>query len=90
MADRYCGNCGRELREDDRFCPNCGRPVHEVAQVPTPEADVPVPPPPGQQDAQPAEFAPQDSSEVPPRRSTANKLLVGCDKGRLQLYVARD
>jgi hypothetical protein len=50
VADRYCGNCGHELRQDDRFCPNCGRAVHEVAQVPTPEADVPVPPPPRQDD----------------------------------------
>jgi predicted amidophosphoribosyltransferase len=46
MADRYCSNCGHELAEDDRFCPNCGRPVHETAHVPTPDADVPVPPPP--------------------------------------------
>ena len=46
MADRYCRNCGHELGETDRFCPNCGSPVHEVAQVPTPEADVPVPTPP--------------------------------------------
>jgi hypothetical protein len=45
VADRYCGNCGHELREENRFCPNCGRPVHETAHVPTPEADVPVPPP---------------------------------------------
>jgi uncharacterized Zn finger protein (UPF0148 family) len=43
MAQRYCTNCGAELREDDRFCPNCGRPVHETAAVSTPEADVPVP-----------------------------------------------
>jgi ribosomal protein S27AE len=64
MAQRYCTNCGAELREDDRFCPNCGRPVHETAAVSTPEADVPVPPPPqqeagahplGQADAQPRE-----------------------------------
>ncbi len=48
MADRYCGNCGHELRADDRFCPSCGRPVHAVALVPTPEADVPVPRPPRQ------------------------------------------
>lgn len=48
MANRYCGNCGQELPEDVRFCPNCGRPVHETAQVPTPEADVDVPPPPQQ------------------------------------------
>jgi predicted nucleic acid-binding Zn-ribbon protein len=46
MADRYCTNCGHGLNADSRFCPNCGRPVHEVAEVPTPEADVDVPPPP--------------------------------------------
>ncbi len=46
MANRYCSNCGHELNEDSRFCPSCGRPVHETAHVPTPEADVPVPPPP--------------------------------------------
>jgi hypothetical protein len=45
MADRFCANCGNELRQADRFCPNCGQPTHETAQVPTPEADVPVPPP---------------------------------------------
>jgi endogenous inhibitor of DNA gyrase (YacG/DUF329 family) len=44
--ERYCSNCGHELRPEDRFCPNCGRPVHRTAQVPTPEANVPVPPPP--------------------------------------------
>jgi hypothetical protein len=43
---RYCSNCGHELRPEDQFCPNCGRPVHRTAQVPTPEANVPVPPPP--------------------------------------------
>jgi uncharacterized membrane protein YvbJ len=46
VADRYCSNCGHELAQDDRSCPNCGSPVHQTAQVPTPEADVPVPPPP--------------------------------------------
>jgi hypothetical protein len=46
VADRYCSNCGHELAQDDRLCPNCGSPVHQIAQVPTPEADVPVPPPP--------------------------------------------
>jgi hypothetical protein len=47
VADRYCGNCGQELRQDDRFCPSCGRPVHETAHVPTPQADdVATPPPP--------------------------------------------
>jgi len=46
VADRYCSNCGHELAQDDRLCPNCGSPVHQTAQVPTPEADVPAPPPP--------------------------------------------
>jgi predicted amidophosphoribosyltransferase len=45
VADRYCSNCGQELRAGGSFCPGCGRPVHETAHVPTPEADVPVPPP---------------------------------------------
>ncbi len=48
MADRFCRNCGHELRQDDRFCPGCGRPVEQTARVPTPEADVRVPAPPHQ------------------------------------------
>ena len=43
--ERYCSNCGQELHPEDRFCSNCGRPVHLTARVPTPEADVPIPPP---------------------------------------------
>jgi hypothetical protein len=46
MAERFCGNCGNALSDDDRYCPNCGRAVDETASVPTPEADVPPPPPP--------------------------------------------
>src|SRR5215218_9964960 len=46
--ERYCGNCGQELSPEGRFCPTCGRPVHRTANVPTPEADAPVPPPPQQ------------------------------------------
>jgi hypothetical protein len=42
---RYCSNCGHELSPEDQFCSNCGTPVHRAARVPTPEADVPVPPP---------------------------------------------
>jgi hypothetical protein len=33
VADRYCRNCGHELREGNRFCPGCGRPVRQTAQV---------------------------------------------------------
>jgi hypothetical protein len=75
MAQRYCTNCGAELREEDRFCPSCGRPVHETAAVSTPEADVPVPPPPSQR----TEGGDAPQAEPPPQRSTANKLvLFGC------------
>ena len=75
MAQRYCTNCGAELREEDRFCPSCGRPVHETAALSTPEADVPVPPPPSQRTE--GDFAPQ--AELPLQRPTANKLLLfGC------------
>jgi hypothetical protein len=45
QQDRYCRSCGQELRAEDQFCANCGRPVHATAHVPTPEADVSVPPP---------------------------------------------
>ena len=45
QQDRYCRNCGEELQPEDCFCGNCGRPVHATAHVPTPEADVSVPPP---------------------------------------------
>jgi zinc-ribbon domain len=41
--DRYCGNCGQELRPDGRFCPNCGQPT-ATAQAPTPGPSVQPPP----------------------------------------------
>jgi hypothetical protein len=44
QPERYCSNCGHELRPEDQFCSNCGMPVHRVARVPTPEADRPVSP----------------------------------------------
>ena len=75
MAQRYCMNCGAELREDDRFCPNCGRPVHETAAVSTPEADVPVPPPPQQE----AGTQPLAQAEAQPRGPwTTGRLVLGC------------
>ena len=48
QQDRFCRNCGQELKPEDQFCAGCGRPVHTTAYVPTPEANVPVPPPPQQ------------------------------------------
>jgi hypothetical protein len=44
QLERYCSNCGHELKPEDLFCSNCGMPVHRVARVPTPEADRAVPP----------------------------------------------
>src|SRR5215213_9264628 len=44
---RYCSVCRHELKpEDSLYCPKCGTPVYRAAQVPTPEADRPVPAPP--------------------------------------------
>lgn len=77
VANRYCSNCGHELSNDARFCPSCGRPVHEVAHVPTPEADVAVPPPPNQHQASGSQsFAP--TGAAPQQRSLAGRLFVGC------------
>jgi hypothetical protein len=53
QQDRYCRDCGEELMPEDRFCAGCGRPVHTTARVPTPEANVSVPPPPQQAEASP-------------------------------------
>src|SRR5918998_2516836 len=44
QPERFCSNCGRELKPEEQFCTNCGMPVHRAARVPTPEADRPVPP----------------------------------------------
>src|SRR5215217_7541608 len=63
--DRYCGNCGRELSPEDQFCRNCGRPVHQAARVPTPEAHVPVPPPPVQDEGTAAPPPQQDQGTEP-------------------------
>ncbi len=76
---RYCSNCGQELGDAGQFCPNCGSPAHQTARVPTPEADVPVPPLPGQQQAGESGPPPtQQAAASPQRRSTASKLFIGC------------
>src|SRR5215204_6527531 len=73
---RYCGNCGNELDPEDRFCQNCGRPVHQTAQVPTPEADVPVPPPPQQEEAGEQPFGQADAQPREPW--TTRQYALGC------------
>src|SRR5215203_1872035 len=74
VADRYCGNCGHELSPDDQFCRNCGRPVHQAARVPTPEADVPVPP---QPQAGVTEVAMQRLRKHHPRRAEEDGACCG-------------
>jgi hypothetical protein len=44
QPERYCSNCGHELKPEDQFCSNCGMPVHRAARVSTSEADRAVPP----------------------------------------------
>ena len=69
QQDRYCRNCGQELQPEDRFCANCGSPVHATTTVPTPEADVSVPPlPQAEPDPQPPQTAEQ-AATVPRRWS---------------------
>ena len=68
QQDRYCRRCGQELQPEDRFCAGCGRPVHATAQVPTPEADLSVPPLPPQQAeaiAQPSRTTEQAAAPSP-------------------------
>jgi len=44
QPERFCSNCGHELKPEDQFCSNCGMPVHRAARVPTPQAERQVPP----------------------------------------------
>jgi hypothetical protein len=69
MADRFCGNCGSELRPDNKFCPNCGRPVHETSVLATPEADVDLPPP---QQIEEATAPPRPKQDAAPPTSPAS------------------
>lgn len=84
MAERYCTNCGNDLGPNDAFCANCGRPTHETAAVPTPEAEVGVPPPPTQQAGGTPSFAP--TATAPEQRSILGRVLLGCG-GLLVLTV---
>jgi hypothetical protein len=70
MADRFCGNCGNELRPQDKFCPGCGKPVHETAVVPTTEADIPVPPLPRQSEE--STLVSAEQAEPPPESRPFN------------------
>jgi Tol biopolymer transport system component len=64
---RYCSVCRHELRpEDYLYCPKCGTPLILAAQVPTPEADRPVPPPP-----QPGAGAPGEPAHQQPAQEQA-------------------
>ncbi len=71
MADRYCRNCGHELRQEDRFCTGCGRAVQEAAHVPTPEVDVPV-------------ATPQTSVPPQPREHGADEALLEATRGPMR------
>lgn len=62
MEDRYCGNCGHELKPDDKFCSGCGKPVHETARVSTAEAVA-------------DEVPPIEQAQTPPQRSTSDTTL---------------
>src|ERR687894_501166 len=84
QLERYCSNCGHELRPEDQFCTNCGIPVHRAARVPTPEADRPVPPlPPPTQEVGRRRSLPGSG----PLRGRGSKLVVLLVLGVLVLYL---
>jgi hypothetical protein len=90
QQDRYCRNCGQELQPEDQFCAGCGRPVQANARVPTPEADVPIPPPPQQAEdrpvpsqapqAQPSEEEVRSTNRGPTRAMSVVFLVLGIGK----------
>src|SRR5829696_4529878 len=64
---RYCSICRQELKpEDYLYCPKCGTPLMLAAEVPTPEADRPVPPPPQPGAGSPGEPAHQQPAQEQP------------------------
>jgi LmeA-like phospholipid-binding/zinc-ribbon domain len=83
QPERYCSNCGHELKPEDQFCSNCGMPVHQAARVPTPMADRPVPPlPPPTREAGGRSF--RGSGAL---RGRGRKLVVVLVVGALLLYL---
>jgi Tol biopolymer transport system component len=63
---RYCSVCRHELKPEDVYCPKCGTPVYRAAQVPTPEADRPVPAPPQPGAGAPGEPAQEQAAQQQP------------------------
>ena len=84
QPERYCSNCGHELRPEGRFCSNCGMQVHRAARGPTPKADRPVPPlPPPTQQVGRRRGLPGSGA----LRGRGRKLLVVLVLGMLVLYL---
>ncbi len=81
QQDRYCRSCGQELKPEDQFCAGCGRPVHTTAHVPTPEADVPFPPP------QQAEVGPQSQQQQYPHDAQAHSKARGSGLAMLGVFL---
>jgi len=75
VAQRYCSNCGQQLRPEEQVCPNCGRPELETAHVPTPEADVPLPPPPQAETGGTTSPSPRQAETPPPQERAEAPLL---------------
>src|SRR5215218_9198397 len=91
QPQRYCTNCGQELKPEDQFCTNCGMPVHRAARVPTPKADRPVPPlpPPTPRADRPVPPLPPPTQEVGRRRRSlpGSGALRGCGTKLVVLLV---
>lgn len=75
QPERYCSNCGHELKPEDRFCSNCGMPVHRASRVGTLEVNRPVPP------------LPPPTQEVAKRSLTGSGVLRGRGRKLVILLV---